>query len=154
MNKKIEKSVEELVAEYNANNLYYRVDDEVEEHEIENYPITTCDLVRKYNVSFEDCKKVDEQIDTWDNEDVNMTSAYIVEHIKDLDDDFAKENIDEIETAIFQYMSLYEGDNGYWGPANTAQMIFETFEKHLDREELVDELEGNGFDREFIERYI
>lgn len=152
--KKIEKSVEELVAEYNANNVYYRVNDEVEEHEIEDYPITTGELVKKYNVTFEDCKKVDEQIVTWDNEDVAMTSAYIVEHINELDDKFAKKNIAEIEEAIYQYLTLFEGDNGYWGPQDTAKMIYQKFAKHLDREELIDSLEADGEDREFIERYI
>lgn len=102
------------------------------------FQFSTKELFDKFRPDYESCEKIDELIDTWDNEDLSLSSHYFIDTTllqpNKYEDDhkFCEEHKYEIETAIFEQFSLND--------TNGAYRTYLKYREFIDRDSLRSEL--------------
>lgn len=102
--------------------------------------LSTYDLWKKYELTFNDCKEIDHLIygATWNNSHVSFKALFLY-FTENLDEKFIKKHTGDIEWAIYEYLSLNDFDDD-------AYELYKKFEKYIDRDDLIEMIREEGIE--------
>lgn len=129
-------TISTIVENYNNHNEW--INGERNENYDPETKISTYQIFDKYNPSFEDCEKIDSKINTWDNEDVSLSTIFFLKN-EDLNSKTIKNHSGDIIDSIYQLVSLCEYDD-------EAYDLYKKYNQYIDRDELIEYIRDNGIE--------